>query len=85
MRMEREAKQKKEQKEKMKGEKKEESAQVNMIVPEVDIEGGVQLIDYKRFFSFSYGMCGFTMMMLIFTIASTLQLAPSYWISHWAE
>ena len=68
----------------MKGEKKD-AAQVNMIAPEVDIEGGVKLIDYKRFFNFSYGMCGFTLMMLVFTIASILQLAPSYWISHWAE
>ena len=40
---------------KIKSQKQEEAAQVNMIVPETQIEGSVSLVDYDRFFSFSYG------------------------------
>ena len=41
-----------------------------MIVPEADILGGVRLLDYKRLFSFSYGLCGVFFMLLLFTAAS---------------
>lgn len=52
---------------------------------EEKMTGDVKWVDYKNFFSYSWGICGFILYLLLCSLAVTCALGVSYFLSHWAS